>query len=250
MFLRFSIQIFLMRLFFGSKKDKQPQSTNTSQVVNPNASLPDAIQKNKTAIDTLEKRQKLLEKRISDEEADAKARVASNDKRGALMSLKRKKMLETELETLMNSRMTLEQQINSLEAAQMNQIAVAALAHGVGVHKQLNQQIDADRVDQLMEDMQEQLDLQNEIAQVMSAGNRIAEDDDLLRELEQLQESTLDEQLIGAGQVPSGPIADATGAPAVAAKAAPAKAAPQPVSSSGLTADEEAELAALQQGLT
>ena len=90
------------------------------------------------------------------------------------MALKRKKMLETELENLMNSRMTLEQQINSLEAAQMNQIAVAALAHGVTVHKQLNQQIDAERVDQLMEDLQEQQELQNEIAQVMSAGNRIA----------------------------------------------------------------------------
>jgi hypothetical protein len=232
-----------MRLFFGSKKDKQPAQA-AAPAANQTAGLPDAIQKNKTAIETLEKREKLLEKRIADEEADAKARVANNDKRGALMSLKRKKMLETELETLMNSRMTLEQQINSLEAAQMNQIAVAALAHGVGVHKQLNQQIDADRVDQLMEDMQEQLDLQNEIAQVMSAGNRIGEDEELLKELEQLQESTLDEQLIGA--VPSGPVGDKT---AAVSRAAPAVAATAS-SSGGLTAEEEAELAALQQGLS
>lgn len=236
-----------MRLFFGSKKDKQPAASQPA--ANPNAGLPDAIQKNKTAIETLEKRQHLLEKRISDEEADAKSRVAANDKRGALMSLKRKKMLETELETLMNSRMTLEQQINSLEAAQMNQIAVAALAHGVNVHKQLNQQIDADRVDQLMEDMQEQLDLQNEIAQVMSAGNRIADDEDLMRELEQLQESTLEEQLIGAGSVPSGPLADKTSAIAAKTSSVSQRAAPA-TSSSGLTAEEEAELAALQQGLS
>jgi charged multivesicular body protein 4 len=241
-----------MRLFFGSKKDKQVPAAAQSAGSTPNAGLPDAIQKNKTAIETLEKRQKLLEKRIADEEADAKARVASNDKRGALMSLKRKKMLETELETLMNSRMTLEQQINSLEAAQMNQIAVSALAHGVNVHKQLNQQIDAERVDQLMEDMQEQLDLQNEIAQVMSAGNRIGEDEDLLKELEQLQESTLEEQLIGAGSVPSGPVASSSpAAPVVAAekRAAPVTAAPVR-NEAGLTADEEAELAALQQGLS
>jgi charged multivesicular body protein 4 len=234
-----------MRLFFGSKKEKQQPAA--TQSASSNTGLPDAIQKNKIAIDTLEKRQKLLEKRIADEEADAKTRVASNDKRGALMALKRKKMLETELETLMNSRMTLEQQINSLEAAQMNQIAVSALAHGVNVHKQLNQQIDVEHVDQLMEDMQEQLDLQNEIAQVMSAGNRIGEDEDLMRELEQLQEATLDEQLIGAGSVPSGPVADKS-AP-VAAKAA-TTAAPAPVTAGGLTADEEAELAALQQGLS
>lgn len=230
-----------MRLFFGSKKEK-PQAA--APAVDPNAGLPDAIQKNKTAIETLEKRQRLLEKRINDEETDAKQRVGNNDKRGALMALKRKKMLEQELETLMNSRMTLEQQINSLEAAQMNQIAVAALAHGVSVHKQLNQQIDAERVDQLMEDLQEQQDLQNEIAQVMSAGNRIADDEDLVNELEQLQASQLDEQLLGAS-VPSGPVAGKAAPQSVAAT--PARAT---VPEGGITAEEEAELAALQQGLS
>jgi len=239
-----------MRLFFGSKKDKTPSgSATSSQVTDPNAGLPEAIQKNKTAIDTLDKRQKLLEKRISDEEEDAKRRVASGDKRGALMSLKRKKMLEGELENLMNSRMTLEQQINSLETAQMNQIAVAALAHGVNVHKQLNKQIDADRVDQLMEDLQEQQDLQNEIAQVMSSGNRIADDEDLMKELEALESQQQDEILIGASNVPSGPVATGTKQTTkVAAPTAPVVAA----SSSGrssLTEEEEAELAALQQSL-
>lgn len=229
-----------MRLFFGSKKESKPPASAAPVVAaDPNAGLPEAIQKNKTAIETLDKREKLLEKRISDEEADAKSRVANNDKRGALMALKRKKLLETELETLMNSRMTLEQQINSLEAAQMNQIAVAALAHGVAVHKQLNKQIDADRVDQLMEDLQEQQDLQNEIAQVMSTGTRIAgeDEDELLRELETMQAKQLEEQLIGAGSVPSTSVAAA--APTVVA--AP--------TANSLTQDEEAELAALQQGL-
>jgi len=240
-----------MRLFFGSKKDKTPSgSATSSQVTDPNAGLPEAIQKNKTAIDTLDKRQKLLEKRIADEEEDAKRRVAAGDKRGALMSLKRKKMLETELENLMNSRMTLEQQINSLEAAQMNQIAVAALAHGVNVHKQLNKQIDADRVDQLMEDLQEQQELQDEIAQVMSSGNRIGDDEDLMKELEALESQQQDELLIGASNVPSGPVASAS---KQAVKAAPAVAsAAQAASSSArssLTEEEEAELAALQQSL-
>jgi charged multivesicular body protein 4 len=238
-----------MRLFFGSKKDKTPSgSATSSQVTDPNAGLPEAIQKNKTAIDTLDKRQKLLEKRIADEEEDAKRRVAAGDKRGALMSLKRKKMLETELENLMNSRMTLEQQINSLEAAQMNQIAVAALAHGVNVHKQLNKQIDADRVDQLMEDLQEQQELQDEIAQVMSSGNRIGDDEDLMKELEALESQQQDELLIGASNVPSGPVATASKqavkAPAVASAPAASSSA-----RSSLTEEEEAELAALQQSL-
>ena len=245
-----------MRLFFGSKKDKTPSgSATSSQVVatDPNAGLPEAIQKNKTAIDTLDKREKLLEKRIADEEEEAKRRVAAGDKRGALMSLKRKKMLESELENLMNSRMTLEQQINSLEAAQMNQIAVAALAHGVNIHKQLNKQIDADRVDQLMEDLQEQQDLQNEIAQVMSTGNRIGDDEELMKELEALESQQQDEILIGASFVPSGPVVTAAAKAAaptvVPPKAVSAAAANTSSSRSSLTEEEEAELAALQQSL-
>jgi hypothetical protein len=228
-----------MRLFFGSKKPQAQAAPSASA----SATLPEAIQKNKIAIDALDKRQKLLEKRIADEEGDAKQRVATGDKRGALMALKRKKMVEGELDNLMNSRMTLEQQINSLEAAQMNQIAVAALAHGVSVHKTLNQQIDAEAVDRLMDELEEQQELQRDIAQVMSAGNRIAEDEDLLNELEQLQANTLEEQLISS--VPSGPVSTGEAVAAPAAKAA-AKAAPVPAG--GLTADEEAELAALQQG--
>jgi len=239
-----------MRLFFGSKKSSEKSSSPAAQTpTDPNAGLPEAIQKNKAAIETLDKRQKLLEKRISDEEEDAKKRVAAGDKRGALMLLKRKKMLETELENLMNSRMTLEQQINSLESAQMNQIAVAALAHGVNVHKQLNKQIDADKVDQLMEDLQEQQDLQNEIAQVMSSGNRIADDDELLAELEAIESQQQDEMLIGAGNVPSGPVAATTGVPAAkeTSKAVAAPIVARPAGS--LSEEEEAELAALQQSL-
>jgi hypothetical protein len=235
-----------MRLFFGSKKSSEKSSPAQAQTpTDPNAGLPEAIQKNKAAIETLDKRQKLLEKRISDEEEDAKKRLAAGDKRGALMSLKRKKMLETELQNLMNSRMTLEQQINSLESAQMNQITVAALAHGVNVHKQLNKQIDADRVDQLMEDLQEQQDLQNEIAQVMSSGNRIADDEELLAELDAMESKQQDEILIGAGSVPSGPVA---ATPTTAAKA-PVVAVPTQRPVGSLSEEEEAELAALQQSL-
>jgi charged multivesicular body protein 4A/B len=227
-----------MRLFFGKKKEVP----ETAAVSDPNAGLPDAIQKNKSAIETLDKREKLLEKRISDEEEEAKRRVANGDKRGALMTLKRKKMLEQELETLMNSRLTLEQQINSLEAAQMSHIAVKALAHGVNVHKQLNKQLDAESVDRLMEDLQDQQDLQNEIAQVLSAGTRIGDDEDLLRELEQMEAKQQDEFLIDASNVPQAKVA--------ATKAPPTTAAPQVVKQDDISAEEEAELAALQQSMS
>lgn len=79
------------------------------------------------------------------------------------MALKRKKMLEGELTTLMNSReespsmrplrklhlftgMTLEQQILSLESSQTTAVAVSALATGVSAQKIMNQQLNIDNV--------------------------------------------------------------------------------------------------------
>jgi charged multivesicular body protein 4 len=234
-----------MRLFGFGKKKEAAAGAGAAPVAEMN--LPDAIQKNKQAIDTLDKRQKLLEKRIADEEADARSRVAGGDKRGALVTLKRKKMLETELEQLMNSRMTLEQQINSLESAQMNQIAIQALAHGVNVHKQLNKQMDADRVDKLMEDLQEQQDLQAEIAQVMSSGVRLGDDEELLAELAQLEEREMDAKLVDAGRVPTAaPIVNQTATTTAAAVQSTTRAIP----AGGLSNEEEEELAKLQSSLS
>jgi len=97
----------------------------------------------------------------------------------------------------------------------------------------------------LMEDLQEQQDLQNEIAQVMSSGNRIADDDELLAELDALESQQQDEMLIGS--IPSGPVGTTTAAPRVATAPAPSTTITRPAGS--LSEEEEAELAALQQSL-
>ncbi len=98
------------------------------------------------AINTLEKRKQLLEKKIQLQEQDARTRAAAKDKRGAMMALKRKKMLQGELDTLTNSALTLEQQIMTLESAQSQQVAISALASGVQAQKQLNKQMNIDKV--------------------------------------------------------------------------------------------------------
>lgn len=81
----------------------------------------------------------------------------------------------------------------TLESAQAQQVAVGALAAGVTAQKVLNQQLyvanapmlvhyvamlfrNVSKIDDLMEDMQEQATLQNELAQVLSQGNPLSED--------------------------------------------------------------------------
>lgn len=62
--------------------------------------MPEAILRNKEAIEILEKRQVHIEKRIITQDEEAKKRAKEGDKRGALLALKRKKMYEKELEQL------------------------------------------------------------------------------------------------------------------------------------------------------
>ena len=54
----------------------------------------------------------------------------------------------------------------TLESAQTQQVAVQALQLGVQAQKDMNKQINIDKIDQLIEDMQEQQDIQNEVTQV------------------------------------------------------------------------------------
>ena len=61
-------------------------------------------------IESLEKREAHLQKKIDSCVQEAKNKMAKNDKKGAMIQLQRKKMYEKEIETLAGSRMKLEQQ--------------------------------------------------------------------------------------------------------------------------------------------
>jgi len=241
-----------MRLFFGgSKKDSAPSGgggNGGGGGQNRTEQLKGAIDKNNQAIDNLDKRQRYLEKKVQDMEEKARQAARAKNKRGAMEALKRKKMLMSELDTLTNAKMTLEQQVMTMEAAQTQAAAVSALASGVKAQKNLNQQMNIDQVDQVMEEIQEQQDIQNEIAQCFQQGSSMMDDDDLLDEFIQLQAEELEkdlltttEQIIDVGPTP-------TALPPQAQPARPAPAAKQLAAPMGgdLTDNEAAELAALQ----
>ena len=225
---------FFKKLFSNKEKEEKSKAAQAAQA---EQMLPDSIGKHKAAIGVLEKRQQLLEKKIADALEEAKQKAASNDKRGALILLKRKKMLEQELETVMNSHMTLEQHILTLEGTQASQLAIQALQSGVAAQKALNQHMKIDQVDDLMADMQDQQELQNEVAQILSQGNRVTDDADLLAELDALQADDLAQKMPSA-KAPAKAVAAPAPAPVAAAVAAPVVA--------GLSAEEERELAELQ----
>lgn len=226
---------------FGKSKEPAAQAQ-------PQVSASDAIQKQRAALDTLEKRVVFLEKKITAQDNEAREKARNKDKRGALLALKKKKMLNSEIDTLNNSRVTLEKQIMNLEAAQTQNVAIEALKTGVQAQKDLNAKMNVDKVDQLMEDLQEQEDLQKEVQQVLGQGNDMADDDELLDELAELEAAEFEAQAADMAHVPTGaPSAAApTAAAAGYATSKPAVAAAAPSIADGLTEEERRELAALQ----
>lgn len=242
-----------MRLFFGSKKQENSSAPSGGGGGSQNRAeqLKGAIDKNNQAVDNLEKRQRFLEKKVGDMEEKARAAAREKNQRSAIEALKRKKMFKAELDTLSNAKMTLEAQVMTMEAAQTQAAAVAALASGVKAQKNLQQELNIDQVDQVMEEMQEQQDIQQEIANCFQQGTSMMDDDDLLDEFNALQAAELEKDLLDTERQ----MLDMGATPHSAVPAA--KQPPQqqkvrqkePAGGGDLTDNEAAELAALQKRL-
>uniref|UniRef100_A0A0G4I9H6 Uncharacterized protein n=1 Tax=Chromera velia CCMP2878 TaxID=1169474 RepID=A0A0G4I9H6_9ALVE len=229
-----------MRLFFGKKKEETPQ-----------VDIPTAIKQNKEALEVLEKRHALLEKKIQKEQEDAIAKTRAKNKSGALMALKRKQMFTAQMEQVNNQRLTLEQQVMTLESSQSQAAAVGALKVGVQAQKVMGQTLNIDKIDELMDDIQEQKDLQNEIDEVFKQqANVVGDDEDLLAELAELEGQQLDDRLLEASGVPSSVPTGAEGieTPAVPSGPISSTAAPSRPAASKVKSDEE-QLAELQASL-
>ena len=141
-------------------------------------------------IESLEKREAHLQKKIDNCVHEAKNRMAKNDKKGAMIQLQRKKMYEKEIETLAGSRMKLEQQQLAMESASVNSATIAALSAGneAMVHQRKANGIDEDTVADTMDALNEEMDINKEISDSLAAGaDDVLEDEDLLNDLAELQ---------------------------------------------------------------
>jgi len=160
-------------------------------------SAKDSIMTLKNTLDTLEKRQTHLEKKIEAQLQEAKAKSAKKDKKGALFCLKRKKMYEAEVNKIQGAQMTLTQQIMSLESASINMEVFKGMKTGANAMKRIHGEMNVDKVDDIMEEINGTMDTANEISQVISQpiGDQLDEDD-LLNELNELQEEELESKML------------------------------------------------------
>lgn len=191
----------LSRMFGGSSKGGKTKTAQTPQ---------EAIQQLRDVEDVLNKKVEHLEGRINEETAIAR-RDARTNKRNALNALKRKKRLEKTLQQIDGTLTTLEYQREALQNAAMNGQAFQALQSATSALKNVHKELDVDSVQDIMDELAEQHDLSNEIAQAISSPVGFGADIDereLEDELAQLEREALSEQMtrVDLPSVPAHPI--------------------------------------------
>ncbi|KAG3101263.1 hypothetical protein PI124_g5812 [Phytophthora idaei] len=194
----------------------------------------DTIRKLREQLESLEKRELHIVKKIALQLQEAKQKSAAKDKRGAIFALKRKKMYEAEVEKLQGARMTLETQVMTLESAHVNMETFTALRSGAEQMKAIHGQMNVDKVDNIMDDIQEEMATADEIGRAISQplGSQLYDDDELEDELREMEELELEEKTLEpvaatpaeAARAPAAPVA----APAAAAAATAPSAPPTP----------------------
>ncbi|RVE72435.1 hypothetical protein OJAV_G00042400 [Oryzias javanicus] len=167
----------------------------------------EAIQKLRETEEMLAKKQDFLEKKIEQELITAKKNGTKN-KRAALQALKRKKRYEKQLTQIDGTLSTIEFQREALENANTNTEVLKNMGYAAKAMKAAHENMDIDKVDDLMAEITEQQEVAQEISDVISRPVGFGEEydeDELLAELEDLEQEELDRNLLevrGAEDVP------------------------------------------------
>ncbi|KAH7286593.1 hypothetical protein KP509_32G014400 [Ceratopteris richardii] len=191
-------------------------------------------------LEMLEKKEKVLQKKIALEVEKAKEYTKAKNKRAAIQCLKRKKLYEVQVEQLGNFQLRIHDQMILLEGAKATTETVDALRTGAAAMKAMHKSTNIDDVDKTMDEINEQTENMKQIQDALATPIGAAADfdeDELEAELEELEEAELEEQLLQpATTAPAAPL------PSAPAQKLPAHPQKVPAHASG----EDEELAALQ----
>jgi len=177
--------------FFGRKKSPTATTTTTTNSSAGKSSGPaQALQNVKKQIDVLEKRIEFLEKKQLGHLQDAKRASQAKNKTKAMQALKRKKMVEQEINKLRGAVMNLEQQSMMVESASTTKDIIEGMKAGKEAASSIMKQVDLDSVADLQDDIAEQFQTQTEIDDILGnpLGGSFEDDDDLLAELDELED--------------------------------------------------------------
>jgi len=154
-------------------------------------------------LDMLQKRERHLQNQMDEQDALARKHISTN-KNAARMALKRKKAFEHTLDQTTAQVSTLEQQITSIEAANINRETLAAMENAGKAMAQIHGKLNIDKVDETMEQLREQHALGEEIANAITSNplGEVADEAELDEELAELEQEQLTNKMLKTGTVP------------------------------------------------
>lgn len=155
--------------------------------------------KDKAVLDLKLQRDKVkqYQKRLSligDRERElAKQNLAKGNKQRALLFLRKQKFQNQLLEKSFSQLSNLEELIESIEFAQVQQEVVKGLEQGAQTLKAINAEMSLDKIDKIMDDTAEGIAYQREIEQTLSSA--ISDEDELAieRDLERMEKEMMPE---------------------------------------------------------
>jgi len=139
-----------------------------------------------------------LEARIKKCHMDAVKKSKAKNKRGAMLDLKRKKLLEKQLTQKQNQSFNLENQLFALENANSNKQMLDTMKVTNGAMGAVMNSVGGiDAIEELNEDMQEHMDTANEISDIMgqTMGDEF-DDEELENELDDLEAEVMEEEMM------------------------------------------------------
>ena len=112
--------------------------------------------------------------------------------------MKRKKLFESEIDKIQNVKMTLETQVISLESAAQNAQTFKAMEAGSKTMKKIRTEVGIEMVDDIMDEIKEEMEMANEINEAISqpVDPLMADEDELLEELNALETADLEAELL------------------------------------------------------
>jgi len=157
----------------------------------------------RTHLETLDKREAHIQRKVEAAVREARQKMAAKDKKGAMFCLKRKKLYEGEINKLQGARITLENQVIALESSAVNVETFRAMEAGAAAMRGVRGNLDAERVDDIMDNIQEEKDVMDQIGDALTRpAEDLFDDEELLNELNELENEDLEEALLQAPPAP------------------------------------------------
>ncbi|CAG8543574.1 7161_t:CDS:2, partial [Diversispora eburnea] len=125
----------------------------------------------------------------------AREALRLGNKRGALLALKKKKYQQRLSEKTETQIMNLEELTQSIEFALIEKDILSKLDAGNNILKELNKEMSIEKVDKLLEDTQDAISYQNEISELLSGKLTNEDENEILKELEEITADQLAQQL-------------------------------------------------------